>query len=170
MLQNKNLRDCIFEQTPNERILATSLLGRRKQLLRGLVEFESGMTLSSSVFWPLLPGSLRSARGDRGWFCRTKGELRVSHHSIAVVIYWLSHVRLFCSPMDCSPPGSSAHRILQARTLECVAMPSFRGSPQSRDQTHVSCIDRWILYHWTTWEGPSLHRGLQISFSSEFTH
>jgi len=28
-----------------------------------------------------------------------------------------------CHPMDCSPPGSSAHRILQARILERVAMP-----------------------------------------------
>ena len=26
--------------------------------------------------------------------------------------------------MDCSPPGSSAHGILQAKTLEWVAMPS----------------------------------------------
>ena len=25
--------------------------------------------------------------------------------------------------MDCSPPGSSVHGILQARTLECVAIP-----------------------------------------------
>ena len=29
--------------------------------------------------------------------------------------------------MDCSPPGSSVHRILQARTLKGVAMPSSRG-------------------------------------------
>ena len=29
--------------------------------------------------------------------------------------------------MDCSPPGSSVHGILQARILERVAMPSFRG-------------------------------------------
>ena len=32
-----------------------------------------------------------------------------------------------CDPMDCSPPGSSVHRILQARKLEWVAI-SFRGS------------------------------------------
>ena len=31
-------------------------------------------------------------------------------------------------PMDCSPPGSSVHGILQARILEGVAMPSSRGS------------------------------------------
>ena len=34
-----------------------------------------------------------------------------------------------CDPMDCSPPGSSVHAILQARTLEWLAMPSPRGSP-----------------------------------------
>ena len=33
-----------------------------------------------------------------------------------------------CDPMNCSPPGSSAHEILQARILECVAMPSSRES------------------------------------------
>ena len=33
-------------------------------------------------------------------------------------------------PMDCSPPGSSVYGILQARILEWVAMPSFRGSCQ----------------------------------------
>ena len=44
-----------------------------------------------------------------------------------------------CDPMDCSPPGSSVHGILQARTLEWVAMPSSRGSSPSRDGTRVSC-------------------------------
>ena len=29
-----------------------------------------------------------------------------------------------CNPMDCSPPGSSVHGILQARILEWVAIPS----------------------------------------------
>ena len=32
-------------------------------------------------------------------------------------------------PMDCSPPGSSVHGILQARTLEWVAIPFSRGPP-----------------------------------------
>ena len=43
-----------------------------------------------------------------------------------------------CDPVDCSPPGSSAHGILQARILEWVAMPFSRGSSQPRDQTRVS--------------------------------
>ena len=40
--------------------------------------------------------------------------------------------------MDCSLPGSSVHGILQARILECVTMPSSKGSSQPRDWTQVS--------------------------------
>ena len=39
-----------------------------------------------------------------------------------------SLVRLFCDPMDCTPPGSFVHGILQARILEWVAMPFSRGA------------------------------------------
>ena len=41
-------------------------------------------------------------------------------------------------PMDCSPPGSSVHGILQARIPEWVAKPSSRGFSWPRDQTQVS--------------------------------
>ena len=41
-------------------------------------------------------------------------------------------------PMNCSPPGSSVHGILQARILEWVAMPFSRVSSWPRDQIHVS--------------------------------
>ena len=33
-----------------------------------------------------------------------------------------------CGPVDCSPPGSCVHGILQARILEWVAIPFSRGS------------------------------------------
>ena len=55
-----------------------------------------------------------------------------------------------CDSMDCIPPESPVHGILQARILEWIAMPSSRGSSQPRDQTHisyVSCIGRRVLYH-----------------------
>ena len=42
--------------------------------------------------------------------------------------------------MDCSPPGSSVHRILQARVLEWVAISFSRGSSWSRNWTWVSYI------------------------------
>ena len=53
-----------------------------------------------------------------------------------------------CNPMDWGPPGSSVHGISQARILEWVAISFSRGSSWPRDQTCVSCIGRWILYHW----------------------
>ena len=55
-----------------------------------------------------------------------------------------------CNPMNCSPPGSSVHGILQARILEWVAMPFSKVSLPPRDHAHVSyvsCIGRQILYH-----------------------
>ena len=42
-----------------------------------------------------------------------------------------------CDIMDCSPPGSSVHGILQARKLEWVAMPSSRESSWPKDRTWV---------------------------------
>ena len=45
-----------------------------------------------------------------------------------------------CHPMDCSPPGSSVHGILQVRMLEWVAMPSSMESSQPRDWTGASRI------------------------------
>ena len=53
-----------------------------------------------------------------------------------------------CDPMDCSPPDPSVHGISQARIQEWVAISISRGSSQARDQTHDSCIGRWVLYHW----------------------
>ena len=52
----------------------------------------------------------------------------------------LSHVRIFAIPWaeTCQTPLTMG--ILQARILEWVAMPSSRGSSQSRDQTQVSHI------------------------------
>ena len=38
-----------------------------------------------------------------------------------------------CDSMNCSPPGSSVHAILQARILEWVAILFSRGSSQPRD-------------------------------------
>ena len=51
-----------------------------------------------------------------------------------------------CDPMDCSQPGSSVHGILQARIVQWVAIPFSWGSSPRREQTHVSCIGRQILY------------------------
>ena len=66
-----------------------------------------------------------------------------------------------CVPMDCSPPGSSVHGILQARILEWVAIPFSRGSSWPRDRTWVLCIaGRFALQYvessWTKPVSPAL--------------
>ena len=57
-----------------------------------------------------------------------------------------------CNPMDCSPPGSSVHRILQARILEWVSISSSRGSSWPRKWTWVSHLAGIFFVAWATWE------------------
>ena len=58
----------------------------------------------------------------------------------------------FVTSMDCSPSGCLVQEISKAGILEWVAIFSSRWYSQPRDRTHVSCIGRWTLDHWTTWE------------------
>ena len=51
-----------------------------------------------------------------------------------------------CNSMNSSPPDSSVHEILQARILEWIVMPSFRGSPQPRNRTCVSYM--YVFYNY----------------------
>ena len=52
-----------------------------------------------------------------------------------------------CDPMGCGPPDSSVHRILQARILEWVAMPSSKESSQPTQGLNLCLLHcRQILY------------------------
>ena len=57
-----------------------------------------------------------------------------------------------CDTMGCSPPGSSLQGILQARTLEWVATPFYRGSSWPKDQTRVSSITGRLFTIWASKE------------------
>ena len=59
-----------------------------------------------------------------------------------------------CNPVDYSPPGSSIHRILQARILKWVAISFLRGSSPPRDLTQVSRIAGRHFNLWATREQP----------------
>ena len=72
----------------------------------------------------------------------------------------LNHVWLFATPWTvCSLPGASVHGILQARILEWVAIPFSRGSPQPRDQTHISYIAGGFFIIWATREAQEYWSG-----------
>ena len=72
-----------------------------------------------------------------------------------------------CGPMDYSLPGSSVHRILQARILEWVAILFSRGSSRLRDWTQVSCIAGRFFTIGATIEAPKQPWGLAKFFCSE---
>ena len=79
---------------------------------------------------------------------------------VCVCVCARAHVRMLsssvmsdsCDPIDCSLPDSSVHGILQARTLEWVAIPFSRGSSWPRDQTWFSCIAGRFFTIWATRE------------------
>ena len=70
----------------------------------------------------------------------------------------LGHVSHW-DPTGCSPPGSSVHGILQARTLGWVASPSSRGSSPPRDRIGVSCVSYTADRFFPGWAiGEALYR------------
>ena len=60
-----------------------------------------------------------------------------------------------CDPMDCSPSGSYVHGILQARILECVAMPPPGNLPNPGIQLESPALQK-ILYHLSHQGSPSI--------------
>ena len=50
--------------------------------------------------------------------CNINLTLQIKYKKISVVVLVIQLCQTFYDPMDCSPPGSSVHGILQARILE----------------------------------------------------
>ena len=83
---------------------------------------------------PLVAEPIRDVGKVERWFA----SLRQRRQKVGKVLVAQSPP-IVCNPVDCSPPGSSVHGILQARILECVAIPFSRGSSRPRDLMCVSC-------------------------------
>ena len=87
-------------------------------IMKGKLSFLPFCEAISQVFfislfcWSFLSGLLNSRRVVLFVACQCANSLQ-------------SYLTL-CDPMDCSPPGSNFHVILQARILEWLAMPSSR--------------------------------------------
>ena len=91
------------------------------------------------------PRHSHSKRYLRGLFTRALFSIRTGNHhpsvsegsvpgkSEKVKVKVAQLCLTLCNPMDCSPPASSVHGILQARMLEWIAVPISRGSSQSRN-------------------------------------
>ena len=67
-----------------------------------------------------------------------------------------------CNPRDSSPPGSSVHRILQARILEWAAISFSSRSSQNFFSIIVWGID--LDYHDTEWFALEMNRDHSVIF------
>ena len=77
-------------------------------------------------------------------------QLDLSHSAIALLLLLLSrfsHIRL-CNPIDGSPPGSATPGILQARTLEWVAI-SFSNAWKWKVKVKLLSLVRLLATPWT---------------------
>ena len=72
---------------------------------------------------------LETSLGNLSWSLR--GPSSSAHPwcvCVCVCVCVCSVIPTLCDPMDCSPPGSSVHGILQVRILEKIAIPFSSGS------------------------------------------
>ena len=109
--------------------------------LHSSLHFSMGMAIDNFFFFYLLNYENMITHDRRLGKYRT----RLHIHAKSLQSYLT-----LCEPMDYSLPDSSVQGILQARVLEWVAKPLFRGSSQPRDGTcfsQVSCIRKQVLYH-----------------------
>ena len=82
-----------------------------------------------ALFLVMLPKAhltLPSRMSGSRWVLYHCGYL--GHEDLFCIILLSQLCPTLCNPVDCSPPGSSVHGILQARILEWVAIPLSRGS------------------------------------------
>ena len=86
----------------------------------------------------------------------------ISGHVCMCVLSYSATSDSFCDPMECSSPDFFFHGISQTRILEWITTPFSRESSPPRDQTHVSCIGRQILYYWASGKTINGHITQQI--------
>ena len=84
--------------------------------------------LANMSFW----SSLRGTKGKpilrmSIYPCEDEIQALIERKKVKVKVLVTQSCPTLCDPMDCSPPDSSVHGILQARILEKVAIPFSRG-------------------------------------------
>ena len=115
---------------------------------------EEEMAIYSSILAWRIPWSLAgyspwgSQKVRHDWV--TKPSTHTNEHSTHVLCLVIQSSLTLCDPMDCSPPGSSVHGILQARILEWLTIPFSIRSSWPRDQTQVSLIAGRFFTIWTS--------------------
>ena len=118
-----------------EEIKPENKVMNRSQELGGLISGPGLFLWFSSAFHS---SSLTETMPSPRSYCSLT-YLFIHFMNTSVGVQLLNCCLTLCDPLDCSPPGSSVHGVLQARILGWFTIPFSRGSSQPRDLTHISC-------------------------------
>ena len=111
------------------------------------------LTHQNTMLKPLMQRAQKLKQEDPN-LCFTKTCHLCYLTAMAVLCSVTQSCPTLCNPMDCSQPGSSVHGMLQARILECIAMPSRRSSkPRDQTQSPILQVDSLLS------EPPGKHNG-----------
>ena len=129
------------------------LLEFQQEYLKGKVNCNAHITLAREYTW-ILVGNL----------IFLKPLIQARNHSFlytptVLLCYWVSHVWLFVTPWTIVHQAPLSIRILQAKILEWLAMPSSRGSSQPRDRIQVSWVSGRFFTIWATREAQEYWSG-----------
>ena len=103
-------------------------------LLCSVIALITQIILFACLFFLCLPSLGPKLQERRAYLCCLPACLLPVNMSMLVTQSCLT----LCSPMDCSPPGSSVHGILEARILKWVVMPFSGDLPDPG-------VKRWSL-------------------------
>ena len=106
--------------------------------------------------WSLLKEEKKISKGKQYNDCVGGHEDSLIYLSIVMKIENVSHSvisNFFCHSMDCRPPDSSVHGILQARVLAWVAISFSRGSSWPKAWAQVFHTAGRFFTIWLTWGG-----------------
>ena len=108
------------------KISACCLFVRKRRVRKGNL-FLGCSNETHGTAAPASPGSLLEMQDPRSHQLLTQNQLPTRSQG-ELACSGAKSCPALCDSMDCSPPGSSVHGILQARILEWVARPFSRGS------------------------------------------
>ena len=101
------------------------------------------------------PGTITTSPVLQGRFLTTRPPGKSPNnvdYCMYVCALLLQSCPTLCNPMDRSPRGSSVHGILQARMLEWVAVPCYRGSSRPRIEPKSPALAGEFFTTSATWE------------------
>ena len=160
--------------------MAPYWVGRDHLDAKGRRQRQSFLSLSTHLPWICKAETWFQCARDSSYYLAIRHELCLIAFLLEITnfkregfyfLWWSWNVLVLVSqscvtlgdPMDCSLPDSSVHVILQAMTLEWVAILFSRGSSQPRDQTLVSCIAGGFFTIWATKGAGSAHIAMPLS-------